>query len=135
VHSEGEQNHLTRQHDIGRVSNLWPWPTGCVMQPMTISIHYKQRIKKLHKKFRLLGVPNIVNFLHVWSHKPAHNYRYGPLHTKVWTSLIPCFKKKSHNTLVQYGCILAKQVPLLTIPNVIVKQWFKAAATNSIKCH
>jgi hypothetical protein len=44
-------------------------------------------------------------------------------------------KTKSHNTLVQYGCILAKQVPLLTIPNVIVKQWFKAAATNSIKCH
>jgi hypothetical protein len=42
---------------------------------------------------------------------------------------------KSHNTSVQYGCMLAKQVPLLTIPNAAVKQWFKAAATNSIKCH
>jgi hypothetical protein len=34
-------------------------------------------------------------------------------------------KTKSQNTPVKYMCILAKQIPLLTIPTVAVKQWFK----------
>ena len=31
---------------------------------------------------------------------------------------------------VKYLCILAKQVPLLTIPTVAVKQWFKQQQAN-----
>jgi hypothetical protein len=34
-------------------------------------------------------------------------------------------KTKSQNTSVKYACILAKQIPFLTIPTVAVKQWFK----------
>jgi hypothetical protein len=70
-----------------------------------------------------------VNFLHVWSHKPAHNNGYDPTHKKTMDISYTVLKiTKSQNML--HVCILAKQVPLLTIPTIAVKQWFKQQQAN-----
>jgi hypothetical protein len=79
----------------------------------------------------LLGIPITVNFLHVWSHKPAHNNGYGPTHKKSMDISHTVLKiTKSQNMSVKCVWILAKQVPLLTIPTIAVKQWFKQQQAN-----